>query len=174
MWMGDIWVSKCLWERCMSWKQKIMMQKIFSIVDVFFTFSNNLKSWYSNISVAHVLNKRKIIDLQPKHLLQNNKFIHPTVCHIWKNYEDKEVWNYLNSPFSTFSRNMIVNIAFFLFVLLRQGFSMQSWLSWNSLGRLSWPQIHTAACLCLLSVWIKGVQPPLLALYLFKYKSSQQ
>jgi hypothetical protein len=40
---------------------------------------------------------------------------------------------------------------------LRQGFSVQSWLSWNSLCRPGWPQTQKSACLCLPSAGIKGV-----------------
>jgi hypothetical protein len=37
----------------------------------------------------------------------------------------------------------------------RQGFSEQSWLSWNSLRRPGWPTIQRSSCLCLLSAGIK-------------------
>ena len=39
----------------------------------------------------------------------------------------------------------------------RQGFSVQPWLSWNSLCRPAWPQSQKSTCLCLLSSWIKGM-----------------
>jgi hypothetical protein len=45
----------------------------------------------------------------------------------------------------------------FCFVLLRQGFSVYSWLSWNSLCKPGWPQTRRSAWLCLLSAGIKGV-----------------
>ena len=39
----------------------------------------------------------------------------------------------------------------------RQGFSMQPWLSWNSLCRPGWPRTQKSVCLCLPSAGIKGV-----------------
>jgi hypothetical protein len=47
-------------------------------------------------------------------------------------------------------------MAFFFFP--RQGFSVQSGLSWNSLCRPGWPQTQKFACLCLPSAGIKGVR----------------
>ena len=46
---------------------------------------------------------------------------------------------------------------FFYFLYLRQGLPVKSWLAWNSLYRLGWPQTHRdlPACLCLLSSIIK-------------------
>jgi hypothetical protein len=40
----------------------------------------------------------------------------------------------------------------------RQGFSLQPWLSWNSLCRPGWPGTQKSACLCLPSAGIKGVR----------------
>ena len=39
---------------------------------------------------------------------------------------------------------------------LRQGFSVQPWLFWNSLCRPGWPITQKFACLCLPSAGIKG------------------
>ena len=53
-----------------------------------------------------------------------------------------------------------VHIFFLLLLFLvfpRQGFSVQPWLSWNSLCRPGWPQTQKSACLCLPSAGIKGV-----------------
>jgi hypothetical protein len=48
---------------------------------------------------------------------------------------------------------------FFFFVCFsRQGFSVYSWLSWNSLCRPGWPRTQKSACLCLQSAGIKGVR----------------
>jgi hypothetical protein len=41
---------------------------------------------------------------------------------------------------------------------LRQGFSVQPWLSWNSLCRPGWPGTRKSTCLCLPSAGIKGVR----------------
>jgi hypothetical protein len=49
-------------------------------------------------------------------------------------------------------------IYLFVVVFSRQGFSVQSWLSWNSLCRPGWPQTQKSACLCLPSARIKGVR----------------
>jgi hypothetical protein len=46
----------------------------------------------------------------------------------------------------------------YLFIFLRQGFSVYPWLSWNSLCRPGWPQTQKSACLCLPSAGIKGVR----------------
>jgi hypothetical protein len=43
------------------------------------------------------------------------------------------------------------------FGFFRQGFSVQSWLSWKSLCRPGWLRTQKSACLCLLSAGIKGV-----------------
>ena len=48
-----------------------------------------------------------------------------------------------------------VFVCFFCFS--RQCFSVQPWLSWNSLCRPSWPPTQKSACFCLLSAGIKGV-----------------
>jgi hypothetical protein len=45
----------------------------------------------------------------------------------------------------------------FFFFFLRQGFSVNPWLFWNSLCRPGWPQTQKSACLCLPSAGIKGV-----------------
>ena len=45
----------------------------------------------------------------------------------------------------------------FFFHPLWQGFSVQHWLSWNSVCRPDWPPTHKSACLCLPSAGIKGV-----------------
>jgi hypothetical protein len=42
-------------------------------------------------------------------------------------------------------------------VLNHWAFSVYPWLSWNSLCRSGWPPTHKSACLCLLSVGIKGM-----------------
>jgi hypothetical protein len=50
---------------------------------------------------------------------------------------------------------------FYLFiylVFLRQGFSVQPWLSCNSLCRPGWPRTQKSTCLCLPSAGIKGVR----------------
>jgi hypothetical protein len=39
----------------------------------------------------------------------------------------------------------------------KQGFSVQPWLSWDTLCRPGWPQTQKSACLCLPSAGIKGV-----------------
>lgn len=44
-----------------------------------------------------------------------------------------------------------------LFVCLRQGLSLYSWLSWHSLCRSDWCKIQRSTCLCLTSPGIKGV-----------------
>ena len=45
----------------------------------------------------------------------------------------------------------------FLFGFTRQGFFVQSWLSWNSVHRPGWPQTQKSTCLCLPSTGIKGM-----------------
>jgi hypothetical protein len=47
---------------------------------------------------------------------------------------------------------------FFFFVFSRQGFSVQSWSSWNSLCRPGWPRTQKSACLYFLNPGIKGVR----------------
>jgi hypothetical protein len=49
-------------------------------------------------------------------------------------------------------------VCLFVCLFSRQGFSVQPWLSWNSLGRPGWPQTQKSACLCLPSAGIKGVR----------------
>jgi hypothetical protein len=44
------------------------------------------------------------------------------------------------------------------FFFLRQGFSVQPWLSWNSLCRPGWPRTQKSTSLCLSSAGIKGVR----------------
>jgi hypothetical protein len=39
----------------------------------------------------------------------------------------------------------------------RQGFSVEPWLSWNSLCRPGWPPTQKSTCLCLPSAGIKGM-----------------
>jgi hypothetical protein len=57
----------------------------------------------------------------------------------------------------------VINILFCCFVLFcfvlfcRQGFSLKSWLSWNSFCRSGQPQTQKSTCLCLLSAGIKGL-----------------
>jgi hypothetical protein len=60
--------------------------------------------------------------------------------------------------------------CFLFFVFSRQGFSVQPWLSWNSLCRAGWPQTQKSACLCLSSGGIKGVRHHCPAKYHF-YKN---
>jgi hypothetical protein len=43
----------------------------------------------------------------------------------------------------------------FVFVFSRQGFSVEPWLSWNSLCRPGWPWTQKSACLCL---WVLGLK----------------
>jgi hypothetical protein len=59
----------------------------------------------------------------------------------------------------------LISKNFYLFFFLvvadfspRQGFSVQPWLSWNSLCRPSWPGTQKSTHLCLLSAGIKGVR----------------
>jgi hypothetical protein len=52
----------------------------------------------------------------------------------------------------------------------RQGFSVQPWLSWNSLCRPGWPRTQKSACLCLPSAGIKGVRHHRPAVFLFMLK----
>jgi hypothetical protein len=47
--------------------------------------------------------------------------------------------------------------VFLFFCFLRQGFSVKSWLSWNSLCRPGWPRTQKSACPCLPSAGIKGM-----------------
>jgi hypothetical protein len=47
--------------------------------------------------------------------------------------------------------------VFWFFGFSRQGFSVEPWLSWNSLCRPGWPRTQKSACLCLPSAGIKGV-----------------
>jgi hypothetical protein len=49
----------------------------------------------------------------------------------------------------------------------RQGFSVQSWLSWNSLCRPGWSRTQKSACLCLPSAGITGMRHHCLAVILF-------
>jgi hypothetical protein len=52
----------------------------------------------------------------------------------------------------------------YFFGFLRQGFSVQPWLSWNSLCRPGWPWTQKSTCLCLPSAGIKDLchhSPPL-------------
>jgi hypothetical protein len=70
--------------------------------------------------------------------------------------------------FATFQEKICLHSVFSDFCLLfgggglvfsrRQGFSVQSWLSWNSLCRPGWPQTLKSACLCLPSAGIEGVR----------------
>jgi hypothetical protein len=48
-------------------------------------------------------------------------------------------------------------LVLFCFCFSRQGFSVQPWLSWNSLCRPGWPQTQKSAFLCLPSAGIKGM-----------------
>jgi hypothetical protein len=59
-----------------------------------------------------------------------------------------------------------LSLSFFL-VFLRHGFSVQPWLSWNSLCRSGWPRTQKSACLCLPSAGIKGVRHHCLADFFF-------
>ena len=54
---------------------------------------------------------------------------------------------------------IVVCLFLFCFVLFfsRQDFSVQSWLSWNSLCRPGWPPTQKYAYLCLPSAGIKGM-----------------
>jgi hypothetical protein len=47
---------------------------------------------------------------------------------------------------------------FFFVCFSRQGFSIEPWLSWNSLCPPGWPLNQRWVCPCLLSAEIKGVQ----------------
>jgi hypothetical protein len=49
-------------------------------------------------------------------------------------------------------------LLFIYFVFLRQCFSVQPWLSWNSLCRPGWPQTQKSTCLCPPGGGIKGVR----------------
>jgi hypothetical protein len=49
-------------------------------------------------------------------------------------------------------------LMYFFIVFLRQGFSVEPWLSSNSLCRSGWPRTQKSACLCLPSAGIKGVR----------------
>ena len=62
----------------------------------------------------------------------------------------------------------VVFDVLFLFCFLRQGFSMESYLSWNSLCRPAWPRNQRIACLCLSNAGIKGVQHHCLVIAVFK------
>jgi hypothetical protein len=44
----------------------------------------------------------------------------------------------------------------FFFFFFGQGFSVQSWLSWNSLCRPGWPRTQKSTCLCLPNAGITG------------------
>ena len=62
------------------------------------------------------------------------------------------------------SDNVACSLCFVLFcfccccyLFLRQGFSVQPWLSWNSLCRPGWPQTQRSTCLCLSRAGIKDV-----------------
>jgi hypothetical protein len=48
-------------------------------------------------------------------------------------------------------------VCFGFLFFSRQGFSVQPWLSWNSLCRPGWPRSQEFTCLCLPSAGIKGV-----------------
>ena len=52
------------------------------------------------------------------------------------------------------------SLHFVFFCFLRQGFSVQPWLSWNSLCRPGWPRSQKSICLCLPSARIKGLNYP--------------
>jgi hypothetical protein len=67
-------------------------------------------------------------------------------------------WGYsLDSP----SFHLFYFLSLFIFYLFigfsRQGFSVQPWLSWNSICRPGWPPTQKSACLCLPSAGNKGV-----------------
>jgi fatty acid desaturase len=62
---------------------------------------------------------------------------------------------------------LFVLICFVLFCFSRQGFSVQPWLSWNSLCRPGWPQTQKSACFCLPIAGIKGMCHHCLASTLF-------
>jgi hypothetical protein len=61
--------------------------------------------------------------------------------------------------FTTRPSRQPLTVSFFcLFVFsLRQGFSVESWLSWNWLCRPSWHPTPRSTCLCLPRAGIKGV-----------------
>lgn len=41
---------------------------------------------------------------------------------------------------------IVIRIKNVFFFFLRQGFSLQPWLSWNSPRRTGWPQTHVSTC----------------------------
>jgi hypothetical protein len=47
-------------------------------------------------------------------------------------------------------------IKTFLFLFLKQGFSVYPWLSWNLLCRSGWPKIKRSTCLCFERAGIKS------------------
>jgi hypothetical protein len=49
-------------------------------------------------------------------------------------------------------------LFYFIFGFSRQGFSVEPWLSWNSLCRPGWPPTQKSASLYLPNVGIKGVR----------------
>jgi hypothetical protein len=51
-----------------------------------------------------------------------------------------------------------VVVVVLVVVVLRQVFSVYTWLSWNSLFRTGWPRTQKSSCLCLPSAGIKGVR----------------
>jgi hypothetical protein len=57
-----------------------------------------------------------------------------------------------------FARNLLTPEFFSFFWFFETGFSVQPWLSWNSLCRPGWCRTQKSACLCLPSAGIKDVR----------------
>jgi hypothetical protein len=72
-------------------------------------------------------------------------------------------WSFPSSTFCLFA------CLFVLFIyLLKQGFSVEPWLSWNSSGIIGWTLTQKSACLCLPSAGITSVCQ-CLAFFFFLY-----
>lgn len=73
------------------------------------------------------------------------------------------VYRDLNSWLQRFKINSVFNF----FIFLRQEFSEQPWLPWNTLCRSGWPWTYISTCLWLPSAGIKGMRHPSPALMFY-------
>jgi hypothetical protein len=81
------------------------------------------------------------------------KHIQTFSCHYSLEKNNKTIYRSFTLYFGFFC---CFGFVFVLFYFLRQGFSVQSWLSWNSLCRPGWPRTQKSACVCLPSTGITG------------------
>ena len=73
-----------------------------------------------------------------------------------------------SSFLSSFFPSFLSFIFLFYFCFLRQGFSVQDWLSWNSFCRTGWPRTQKSVRPCLPNGRIKGMFHYCLAFFFFR------